>query len=211
MVKAAAFGNRDTGNPDRAGFKGPATITPRPRRVRDPHAPSRPPWRRPSPSPPRNIGKPHRTGLKGPASARPAPGGRFPPAGAGAGLWYCVPHRFWLNPSTRAGRVSASPVPARTPPDDNYRRVRDLHAPSPASMAKAIAFATARHQHPLPVGGQKPPASARPAIGGRFSPAGSGAGLWRLVPPRLRLTPSTQAGARQCLACSRPDTLMRYA
>ena len=43
-------------------------------------------------------------------------------------------------------------------------------------MAKAIAFATARHfnqDRPGPQG----PASARPALGGRFSPAGSGAGL----------------------------------
>jgi hypothetical protein len=45
-----------------------------------------------------------------------------------------------------------------------------------ASMAGAIAPATAP-RCPLTSRGPKPPASARPALGGRFSPAGSGAGL----------------------------------
>ncbi len=61
----------------------------------------RPPWRRPSPSPPRTICKRHRTGLKGPASA--CPGRRFSPAGAGAGLCHCVPYRLRLNRPARAG------------------------------------------------------------------------------------------------------------
>ena len=71
--------------------------------VRGPHAPSRVPWRRPSPSPPRTIGKLHRTGFKGPASARPPLGGRFSPARSGAGLSFRVPHRLRLNRRARAG------------------------------------------------------------------------------------------------------------
>jgi hypothetical protein len=45
-----------------------------------------------------------------------------------------------------------------------------------AAMAGAIAPATAQRWHQASRG-PKPPASARPATGGRFSPAGSGAGL----------------------------------
>jgi len=43
-------------------------------------------------------------------------------------------------------------------------------------VAKARAFAMHRGFRHLPVA-QRPPASARPAHGGRFSPAGPGVGL----------------------------------
>ncbi|MBE0553056.1 MAG: hypothetical protein IH625_05140 [Rhodobacteraceae bacterium] len=71
-------------------------------------------------------------------------------------------------------------------------------------MAKAIAFATLEHRHRHRTG-LKGPASARPVNGGRFSPAGSGAGLWHCVPHRFLLKRHQWAGARQCLAVSRPD------
>jgi len=74
-------------------------------------------------------------------------------------------------------------------------------------MAKAIAFATS-DLGKLHRSGLKGPASARPALGGRFSPAGSGAGLSALVPRRLCLILHQRAGARQCLAFSRPDEVM---
>ncbi len=69
-------------------------------------------------------------------------------------------------PSRRGGETwVAFPVPAR-------RR----EGTAPASMAGAIAPATALRWDQASRG-PKPPASARPAHGGRFAPAGSGAGL----------------------------------
>jgi hypothetical protein len=105
-------------------------------------------------------------GPKPPASARPAPGGRFPPAGSGAGLRFSRTCRSGCHRAARAGETRvAFPVPAR-----------NGEGTVNASMAGAIAPATAATL-PLASRGPKPPASARPAPGGRFSPAGSGAGL----------------------------------
>jgi len=167
-------------------------------------APSPPPWRRPSPSPPRNIGKLHRTGLKGPASARPAIGGRFSPAGAGAGLCHCVPRRLRLNPHQRAG---ARQCLACSRPEQVVPLVGSVGCvfarTNAGAMAKAIAFATVPHFPPQGRASKARPAPAPPQ-GGRYPPAGSGAGLCHLVPHRLRLNPHKRAGARRCLACSRP-------
>jgi hypothetical protein len=49
--------------------------------------------------------------------------------------------------------------------------------PVPQGCGRKPAPLPQRHVDPRPAGGPKPPASARPAPGGRFSPAGSGAGL----------------------------------
>jgi hypothetical protein len=82
---------------------------------------SRPEWRkqfhrfngrghRPCHSATLRLGQP---GPKPPSSARPAPGGRFAPAGSGAGLCRCGPHgSLWLR-RARAGKRSAFPDPAR--------------------------------------------------------------------------------------------------
>ncbi len=84
-----------------------------------------------------------------PASARPAHGGRFSPAGSGAGLWHCVPDRFRLTRRERAGRGSASPFPARArlrrPVGCVFTRT------VPPALAKAIAFATSQRRTLLPV------------------------------------------------------------
>ncbi len=51
----------------------------------------------------------------------------------------------------------------------------------------------------------KPPASARPAHGGRFSPAGSGAGLRCTRTCRSTGHRPARAGETRCVSCSRPE------
>ena len=110
----------------------------------------RPPWRRPSPSPPCTIGNPNRPGLKGPASARPAPGGRFSPARSGRRPLVSRAASSPVEPSRTGGGEAA---PRLLPPGQGRavcgkRRVRvHTHLPAPA-MAKAIAFATLHHRQP---------------------------------------------------------------
>jgi len=53
-----------------------------------------------------------------------------------------------------------------------------------------------------PAGGSKPPASARPALGGRFSPAGSGAGLSWCPDPPVYTAPSRAGGETRCVSWS---------
>jgi hypothetical protein len=110
-------------------------------------------------------------GPKPPASARPAPGGRFPPAGSGAGLSWCGLHGSWWQCSARAGETHAFPFPARR---GRGRSESEPPAPLPWQGPSPLPQ---RPADPWPAGGPKPPASARPAPGKRFSPAGSGAGL----------------------------------
>ena len=59
-------------------------------------------------------------------------------------------------------------------------------------------------QVPLKPPGLHGPASARPAHGGRFSPAGSGAGLSGVLLNRLRGETAHSGGETQCVSCSRP-------
>jgi hypothetical protein len=56
-----------------------------------------------------------------------------------------------------------------------------------------------------PPGAKAPPASARPAHGGRFAPAGLGAGL--LLVPDLPVcgAPFRTGGETRCVSCSRPE------
>jgi hypothetical protein len=53
--------------------------------------------------------------------------------------------------------------------------------------------------------GPKPPASARPAPGGRFAPTGSGAGLCLSRTCRSAGGRRARAGETRCVSCSRPD------
>jgi len=90
-----------------------------------------------------------------------------------------------------AGRVSCS----RTEGRKRYHRFsgrghRPCHSAAPGSR---------------PAGGQKPPASARPALSGRFSPAGSGAGLCVSRTCRSTGDRPTGAGETRCVSCSRPN------
>jgi len=99
-----------------------------------------------------------------PAPAPPSAGASRPP---GRALASVSPGPAGLQGTVARGRGKrdAFPVPARTG-----------EGTLTAAMAGAIAPATVL-RCPLPSRGPKPPASARPATGGRFAPAGSGAGL----------------------------------
>jgi hypothetical protein len=134
------------------------------------------PWQGPSPLPQRYAASRPAGAPKPPASARPALGGRFSPAGSGAGLCWCGLHRSWSQRRARAGKRSAFPVPARRGGVPDY-------AGMPGISGRGHRPCHSATLPPRPAGGPKPPASARPAPGGRFSPAGSGAGLcwcgWR--------------------------------
>ena len=61
-----------------------------------------------------------------------------------------------------------------------------------------------RHGDTQPSRGPKPPASARPAIGGRFAPAGACAGLSFRGLRRSCVGRSTGAGETRCVSLSRP-------
>ena len=137
----------------------------------------------PSPLPQRPADPWPAGGPEPPARARPAPGGRFSPAGSGAGLCYSRTCRSAGNRSARAGKRSAFPGPART----------DKSTFTPA-VAGAITPATAP-RHPTQAGGPKPPASARPAPGGRW-PA---VVLGETAPRRCGLSPG---GERRCVSGS---------
>jgi hypothetical protein len=75
-------------------------------------------WQGPSPLPQRPADPWPAGGPKPPASARPALGGRFSPAGSGAGLCWYGWHGSWGQRTARAGKRSAFPVPARTEAED---------------------------------------------------------------------------------------------
>jgi hypothetical protein len=129
------------------------------------------PWQGPSPLPQRPADPWPAGGPKPPASARPALGGRFSPAGSGAGLCWRGWHGSWCQRSARAGETHAFPFPAR-----RGRGRSESEPPAPLQWQGPSPLPQ-RHADPWPAGGPKPPASARPALGGRFSPAGSGVGL----------------------------------
>ena len=103
-------------------------------------------WQGPSPLPQHCAGIRTGRGPKPPASARPAPGGRFAPAGSGAGLLLFPDLPVCGAPCHAGGETRvAFPGPAR----------RRGERSAPAAMAKAIAFAMRRQGHPA-VGGQSP-------------------------------------------------------
>ncbi len=123
----------------------------------------------------------------GAQSPRPAPAP--PPAGAsrppGRALASVSPGPAALQGTVargrgNAGRVSCSrPNGRRHRPRFNGRGHRPCHSATTGSG---------------PAGGPKPPASARPAPGGRFAPAGPGAGLCFSRPDRSGGHPSAHRG-----------------
>jgi hypothetical protein len=126
-----------------------------------------------------------------PAPAPPMAGALHPP---GRALASVLPGLAGLRSTVQRGRGkrAAFPVPART--DDSTFTT---------SMAGAIAPATAPQWDQDQPGAQRPPASARPATGGRFAPAGTGAGL--CVSRTFRSTGHRpeRAGETRCVSCSR--------
>jgi len=115
------------------------------------------------------------SGPAGGHSPRPAPD----PPPAGAGLSWCLDRPIYRAPC-RAGGGNAGRVSFSRP---NIWRKR-CHLP-PGYPAKALSPLHWQGPSPLPQRcagirtgrGPQPPASARPAPGGRFAPAGPGAGL----------------------------------
>jgi len=75
-------------------------------------APSPPRWQGPSPLPWHHAGIRTGRGPKPPASARPAPGGRFAPAGSGAGL---CPSWNWRSTGNRPARAGKRDPRFRVP------------------------------------------------------------------------------------------------
>jgi hypothetical protein len=119
-----------------------------------------------------------------PAPAPPLAGASRPPGRALASVGAGGTGPGGSVPRGR-GKRSAFPFPARRGVsfdcalrDRSGQGATEDVPPSPLALAGAIAPATAP-RFPMPAGGPKPPASARPALGGRFPPAGSGAGLCR--------------------------------
>jgi CspA family cold shock protein len=104
-------------------------------------------------------------GPKPTASARPAPGGRFPPAGSGAGLCWCGWHGSWWHRSARAGETHAFQGPARSGADrqtPNHQRRCHGRGHRPCHSAPLI---------PGPPGAQSPrPAPAPPPAGASRPP-----------------------------------------
>jgi hypothetical protein len=133
---------------------------------------------RPAPAPP-------------PAGASRLPGRALASVGAGGtGLGGSVPRG--------RGKRGAFPVPART---DAGRS--ESEPPTPLQWQGPSPLPQ-RYADPLPAGGPKPPASARPAPGGRFSPAGSDAGPCWCRRHRSWWQPSARAGETRCVSGSRP-------
>ena len=125
-------------------------------------------WQGPSPLPWRHADPRPAGGPKPPASARPAPGGRFSPAGPGAGLCWCGLRGSWWQ---RRARARETQCVSCSRPD--WGRKNIVRTASRAAMAGAIAPATVPRRS-LASRGPKAPGQ-RPA--GRFAPAGSGTGL----------------------------------
>jgi len=143
------------------------------------------PWQGPSPLPLRQAGPCPAGGQSPrPAPAPPLAGASRPPgralasAGPGpAGLQGTVAR----GRGKRGSRFLIPPALTTAPSSLLWQR------PSPLPQSNA---------DPCPAGGPKPPASARPALGGRFAPAGSGAGLCCAVGTGTVWKRSARAGKR---------------
>ncbi len=99
-------------------------------------------------------------GPKPPASARPVTGGRFAPAGLGAGLCRSRTCRSTGHRRAGAGKSGAFPVPARRSVLQDARSL--WQGPSPLPQ---------RYVAPWPAGGQSPrPAPAPPTAGASRPP-----------------------------------------
>ncbi len=119
-------------------------------------------WQGPSPLPQRCAGITTGRGPKPPASARPATGGRFAPAGSGAGLCFSRTCRSTGDRRARAGETRvAFPVPARTG-DGTFT----------ASMAGAITPAIALRRDQDRLGAKSPRQAPAPPPAGASRPPG---------------------------------------
>jgi len=152
-------------------------------------------WKGPSPLPQRCAGIRTGRGPKAPGQRPPRP--RRALRTHRVGRWpLCLPDLpVYRAPSRASGEtrcVSCSRLEGRQNPHRcNGRGHRPCHSAAPGSG---------------PAGGPKPPASARPAHGGRFAPAGSGAGL-PLFPdlPVYRAPLRRGEGNAGRVSCSRPN------
>jgi hypothetical protein len=128
-------------------------------------------------------------GATGPGQRPPRPWRLLRPRRAG--LWpFVVPGPTGLQGTVVRGRGKRAAIPDPAYTDESTVT---------ASMAGAIAPAAAP-RCPLSSRGPKPPASARPALGGRFAPAGSGAGLWCSRTCRSTGHRPTRAGETRCVS-----------
>jgi len=142
------------------------------------------PWRGPSPLP-QHCADPCPAGGQSP---RPAP------APAGAGL---CPSRTCRSTGHRPARAGKRGSRFLVPPEQ-ATALSPLQWQGPSPLPQRYAgIRTGR--------GPKPPASARPAPGGRFAPAGSGAGLCPSRTCRSTGAPSRAGGETRSVSCSRPE------
>ena len=143
-------------------------------------------WQGPSPLPKRRAGIRTSRGPQPPASARPAPGGRFAPAGSGAGLLLFPDLPVCGAPSRRGG---GNAVRFLVPPTLT-KALSPLPWQGPSPLPQ-------RHADPCPAGDQSP----RPAP----DPPTAGAGLsWRLDRPIYRAPCRAGGGNAARVSCSRP-------
>ena len=113
------------------------------------------PWQGPSPLPQGYAGIRTGRGPRPAASARPALGGRFPPAGSDAGLWFSRTLRSAGNRRARAVETRvAFPGPART--DDST-----VTAPLAGAIAPATALRRDQDRPGANAPGQRPPRPRR--------------------------------------------------
>jgi hypothetical protein len=122
------------------------------------------PWQGPSPLPHRPAGIRTSRGPKPPASARPAHGGRFTPAGTGAGLRWCGWRRSGWH--RRAGG-GGNAVRFLFPPTDRGRKVtsRNLQRRLVGRGHRPCHIAALTRG---PAGGHSPRPAPDPPLGGRW-------------------------------------------
>jgi len=130
------------------------------------------PWQGPSPLP-RGTLPPGQPGAKAPGQrpSRPLAGASPPPGRALAFVALGGMVLLWASRRGR-GKRSAFPDPARRGGKRSH-----LGTSSAVLFAGTIAPAT-RNVAPSPAGGQSLRPAPVPPLGGRFAPAGPGAGLW---------------------------------
>ncbi len=127
-----------------------------------------PKWQGPSPLPRCHAGVRTSRGPKPPASARPAPGGRFSPAGPGAGLcWFRTCRSAGDRPARAGKRGSRFLIPP-----EQAKAPSPLHWQGPSPQPQRRAGISTSRVPKAP--GQRPPGMANPFPGWRHSsrPAG---------------------------------------
>ncbi len=156
-------------------------------------APSALQWQGPSPLPQCCAGIRTGRGPKAPGQRPPRP--RRAPLARRVGRWpLSFPDLPVYRAPSRAGGGNAMrflfpPGEVKALSPRQWQGHRPCHSAAPGSG---------------PAGGLKPPASARPATGGRLSPAGSGAGLCVSRTDRSTGDRPERAGETRCVSFSRP-------